>query len=416
MELESGMKFWSLVVFVTVVCALAVGLAACGGSGSSSTSGGSTSEETAEAPAETEKGEAETTGETAGGTSEGGLAKLFEGNFENPPATAPTLKKPANVYFISCGQAAEGCNIPATGAEEAAKALGWKLTVVDGKFGAGNAYNTGLQQAVAAHAEAIILLGIGCNQALTGLEAAAAAKIPVIGAQSFDCDDPKVEVGKPLFASSVEYSKATPSTAEYVEAAGRAGAEYLIAKLGGEVKAITVGLKGPVQLEYQEEGFLEALEECETCEVVDRVLGVPPDLENGKLKGAFATALSQNPDANVVWSSDDGVALPAEVPQAVRASGRGESVTVLSAGGCPPGTLELISGNLGMTANLCGTSVQWLGWAAVDETLRVLAGEKSAPEGMGFQLVDAEHMPEGESWEPPIDYKAGYEKAWGVAK
>jgi len=83
-----------------------------------------------------------------------------------------------------------GCSRPVAGAVAAAQALGWKTKVFDGQFGADDAYDTGIRQAVAAKATAILLIGIDCNTAKAGLEAAKSAGIPVLGANSFDCNDP----------------------------------------------------------------------------------------------------------------------------------------------------------------------------------------------------------------------------------
>src|SRR5580704_4663220 len=148
-----------------------------------------------------------TAGTGSSGTSSSGSAAInlapfeqalqadYKGHFTAPPTSAPAHKSGVNLWIISCGQASEGCAEPVANAKEAAQALGWKATVFDGNFGIGDAYNTGIRQAIADHAQAIITLGVNCNQAKAGYEAAKAAGIVVVGANSYDCSDPQVNSG-----------------------------------------------------------------------------------------------------------------------------------------------------------------------------------------------------------------------------
>ena len=54
--------------------------------------------------------------------------------------------------------------------------------------------------------------------------------------------------------------------------------------------------------------------------------------------------------------------------------------------------------------------------AAVDSMNSLFRGEKPAFSGLGWQLVDATHnLPASGPWIPPVDFKAVYEKAWGVS-
>jgi ribose transport system substrate-binding protein len=59
----------------------------------------------------------------------------------------------------------------------------------------------------------------------------------------------------------------------------------------------------------------------------------------------------------------------------------------------------------------------WFAWAAADTLNRVFAGGSPASfpnEGTGWQYVDKDtNLPSGETYEPPVDYKAAYEKIWG---
>ncbi|MGE0065871.1 MAG: hypothetical protein AB7T48_00820 [Solirubrobacterales bacterium] len=62
-----------------------------------------------------------------------------------------------------------------------------------------------------------------------------------------------------------------------------------------------------------------------------------------------------------------------------------------------------------------GVSVQELAWATVDRLVRIFGGETKTPAmGIGLALIDKENNlpPEGEGWQPELDYEAAYERNW----
>jgi ribose transport system substrate-binding protein len=380
-----------------------LGLAACG-----SSSGGATTS-TPNAGASTGSG----SGLTVAAAS-AKLAALYKGTFTAPPASAPTPAKGVDLWIISCGQASEGCAEPVAGAQAAAKLLGWQTHVFDGNFGAADAFNTGIRQAVAAHATAIMALGVDCNLVSAGLSAAAAANVPVIGINSFDCNDPMLNAGPAKFAGHIEYIPSASSVGEWQEAQGAAKADWMIANLNGNVNAIVLKLNGVTALAYQIKGFEDELAKCTSCHVLTTVAGNPPDLSNGVLKQAFSTALTKYPQANAIMSPDDSISAAVGEPSALQAAGRAKSVKVVGTGAYAQNIDEIRNGN-GESAEVAYDDT-WIGWAGVDETIRALAKSPMVPEGDGFQLVDATHnLPaSGQGFTTSTDYIAGYKKAWGL--
>ena len=46
----------------------------------------------------------------------------------------------------------------------------------------------------------------------------------------------------------------------------------------------------------------------------------------------------------------------------------------------------------------------------------VFLGQKPVDSGIGWTMVDAEHgLPASGEFVPPVDFKAEYQKAWGVS-
>jgi ribose transport system substrate-binding protein len=61
-------------------------------------------------------------------------------------------------------------------------------------------------------------------------------------------------------------------------------------------------------------------------------------------------------------------------------------------------------------------SSEWTGWAAVDTMNSVFAGQKPKNSGIGWTLLDENHnLPSSGPYNPKVNFKAVYEKAWGVS-
>lgn len=342
------------------------------------------------------------------------LQTFYKGTSVSPPTTAPTPPKNVNLWIISCGQASQGCAEPSANAKEAAQALGWKATVFDGNFGIGDAYDNGLRQAIAAHATAIIVVGTNCNQAKAGFQAAKAAGIPVIGANSYDCTAPDINDGPNLFAAVAQAAPQYSGTTAIEYADGVAKADWIIVHTKGQAKVINtdfVGLTGGV---YMNSGFVAEMKKCTTCQIVKTIDFNPPDTSNGNLKNEFASAVAQYPQANAAINISDGVMLPADFPQAIESAGRASSLCLVGTEGYAA-TISLIRNHDGVCAET-PYDTNWLAWGAVDTVIRVLDHKPTVAEGMGVQVIDATHgLPAaGKDWTSAINYKAIYEKAWGI--
>ena len=60
-------------------------------------------------------------------------------------------------------------------------------------------------------------------------------------------------------------------------------------------------------------------------------------------------------------------------------------------------------------------SSEWTGWAAIDTMNSIFDGQKPAVSGIGWTIADTtHHLPKARSFNPPVDFKAEYKKAWGV--
>lgn len=339
----------------------------------------------------------------------------YKGHFTAPPTSAPPHKSGVNLWIISCGQASEGCSQPVANSKQAAQALGWKATVFDGNFGIGDAYNSGLRQAIAAHAQAIITIGVNCNQAKSGYQAAKAAGIVVVGADSYDCTDPKVNDGSNLFSATVKFTPQIPSAGANEYEDGVAKADWIIVHTKGKAQVIDTNFAGLTGGEYLNAGFVHEMAKCTTCKIVKAISFSPQDTSDGTLKQEFASALAQYPQANAAVNISDGIIIQDGFAQAIQSAGRTQTLALVGTEGYAP-NIALIRGQNGEAADTPFDS-NWLGWGAVDTVLRLLDHKPAGYEGMGVQVIDpTHHLPAaGQSYSAPVNYQELYKKAWGVS-
>ena len=345
-----------------------------------------------------------------------------EGTDRALPDSAPKPQAGKKVWVISCLQAAEGCAVPAKGAEDAGKLMGWKMTVFDGQ-GAPDVYAKGIRAAIADKADGIILDVVDCVAAKSPLEEAKKAGIKIVANYSFDCDDPLLGAGgQSLFDAEVQYEQGQ-SYLELVEKDYSGSvADYVIAQTDGKAKIIMFTQEDILVGQHLYKGFEKRIAECKTCEIVKRVPFTLADLVTDKLQGKTTAALTQNPDADVVYAPYD-TAITLGIGRAVTAAGRDADVLVTGGEGLTP-NIGFVREGKGQDF-IAGAPSRWTGWAVADVMNRVLNGEPNVDSGIGFQTLDKDSpLPEDtpyydgnidENGKPKQDYEANYRKIWGVS-
>lgn len=364
---------------------------------------------------------ASTSGDAASTTGSGQydqlLADAYKGNFGELPTTGPAPAKDKKVWVISAGEQVDSYHQGALGVMQAGKVLGWDMTLYDGKLNPAN-YNAGVQQAVAAGADGVVLHVVDCVQVRPALKEAKAKGIKVVGFQDFDCDDPNVG-GKALFDAR-PVMQGTQKYDEVVKRWSAIQADWITAKTNGKAKIIGIKQDELLVLKYAREGFEEELAKvCPGCEIVETVNIKGTDF-GPKLQQKMQTAILQHPEANVVYSLYDGV-MSSGVGAAVVASGRNDDLLAVGGEGFEVNA-DMVRRGRGDQDAGSGFHNNWAGWAAADTMNRVFAGEQPVESGVGFQAYDAEHnLPASGPWTPvgtdgkPIDYKGAYKKVFNSA-
>jgi ribose transport system substrate-binding protein len=386
---KSSPRLSALPALAALGLVLGLAISACGGGSSSTSSGSATS------------GGEGSSGSSEVATSKAELAKLYKGEYGKPNPEAPAHKSGMNVWAISVGYEAQGSKIGVEEFKKGAEELGWNATLRDGKFSPTEEL-TAVREAVQANADAIWLEAIDCEPIKAGLEEAKQAGIVVIASNATDCSEP-------LYTASTELESGPYP--DYLTRFGEAQAVWAIADSNAEAKVLLVYENDIAGTKIINEGAKKRFEQCETCEIVGEVTFVGTEL-GPPLQQKVEQALLKYPTTTVVNGNYDTAAELGVVP-AVRSSGK--QISVLGAEGLPS-NLELLKN--GEQAMDVGYSFGWVAYSALDDMVRLLAGEKEVSKsGADLQVIDAENnLPagKGEPFEPPVDYKALYREAWGV--
>lgn len=376
---------------------LAIALAACSGS----SDGGDTSSTSA-----ADGGSA--TDPDVLAAAEAQLKLDQEGLYTSPPTEGPTAQAGKNVIIVPCGTAAPGCSVPADGMVDAAEALGWNTTVIDGELNP-TGYQDAMRQAIAAGPDGIMTTALSCTDIKPQLQAAIDAGIPVVGGpSSFDCD--ATDDGPNLYTAMINLG-GTP--VEFNDALGAMRANYIIAKTGGNAKIIMTEHSDFLSTTLSQAGFDRVIATCGGCEIVATVdiaagdLGVPATVQQ-----KVATVLQQHPEANVLVSASDTVL--GQIGQTLRQNNNPDLIVIGSES--YPDTLDLMREGYSTAAS--AYSQDWGGWATADTLNRIFAEGDTAEipdSGMNLQMIDKDHglNPEmGTPYTPSFDYKEIYEKVW----
>jgi ribose transport system substrate-binding protein len=371
--------------FVPPLAVLALLVSACGGTSAESDAGN---------------------GSTDIAAFENKLEALAEGTSTAPPTDSPAPAVGKKLVVVSLAQNLPAAATASEAAVEAADAIGWSGTILDGK-GDSNSQLSAVRQAIAVQADAILLVYIDCATVQAGLSEAKEAGIKIAGLESSDCSDSKE--GAPSLFDYVSTYQGKLRFPEFVKQAAYYTQVWNVVQSAGKAKTLILHETSVVTDKYVYEGDMQAYDECGSCSEPVVVEHTFADL-GPALQQKVQQALLQNPGVNGVAVSSDGI-LTSGVLAAIKTSGEDFPVMGME---CAEPNLDLIRTGQGQDACV-GFSIPWEAWSAVDGLNRVFAGEDpySVDQGNGLTLVDADHnLTESGPFEPPVDFRAAYEEAW----
>jgi ribose transport system substrate-binding protein len=311
-------------------------------------------------------------------------------------AKAPEHKK---IVAIACVTVAPFCDNVTKGAVEAATALGWEATYIDGK-GSIQGFVQAFETAINMKPDGIVTMALPESQLATYIAKAHAAGIKLVGASSIP---EKVSVEHGNYDAYVSVREDSNSLLQ---------AWYTVADSDGKAKVAWLwdpGFPFLVAALEREKKIIAECSECQAEEVGLRELSAAANPV--RMQELGSGLLARNPDVDYVLTpyglNSHSIAL------AAKAAGR--NIKVVAKNADPINVAFVAQGELQAEV---GASSNWGGWAAMDQMVRLLAGqpplqamEENQPEHI---FVKSNAPANGEfDFQKIYDYKGKYLELWG---
>ena len=314
------------------------------------------------------------------------------------PTSTPAPEAGKKLAIIICVKGS-ACEDAANAAAAAAQSIGWEVTLLDGQA-TPEGYEAAMRQALADNVDGIITTAMPEPIISEQLAEAEQRGIPTIALAEIPTDSPG---GK--YTTHVPFRETLGAMLE---------SWYAIYDSQGAAKAAFLWDTGYPHLEEALDAAVAQMEKCTGCEIVATETKTTAAFANPVEIGQAASSLAQRfagESSYLLTAYDLGVPAMAESVAAV-----GGGVKILTKNATPQSLDQIAKGTVLMDS---GTSTEWAGYAAIDQMIRLFAGEDPVPwweQGLPVRIFDASNVPaDGKfDWRAEFDYVAEYEKLWGL--
>ncbi len=321
------------------------------------------------------------------------------------PTSTPKPPTDENIALVACSGTIAGCVAPLDGAAAAAKDLGWTTTRYDGQ-GDPVTQNKVVTQAINSGATAVLLGGIDPAQIGSALQLAAEKKIPVGDLTQ------GIAPGKGI---------AFDVGGDYVQS-GVIQAAWIATDSDGKAVVLPTNDKEFASTNTIVSSTLKELKKCSGCTVKPTQYFVGSSIGNG-LGQQVAASLQRMPDVNyVIGALDPAVS---DMVTAINNVGIGNRVKIVSNVGLTQNLQFIADGNV-QAADIVYDNT-YLGYAAVDQLIRVLVGQPlyKTPGVTDARFAYNENTPHHlttkanvgdpkKPWTADNDAVSHYRELWGV--
>ena len=320
------------------------------------------------------------------------------------PTTGPKAQKNKTVVYVSLTQNSSGDADSSRGAGEAAKLLGWKYSVIDGR-GTPTGSADALAQAIALHPDGIILGSIGLDGVKVAMQGAAKQGIVFVTWHSTDKPGPVAD--PPVFVNV--------STDPY-DIANVAG-KYAVVHSNGTAQAEVITDRQFPIVVTKTQGIEDAISACKGCKLLSEDNGpfgeVPqrtPSLMNSLLQ-RYGNKLGYMLTFNDVYFD---FCVPSLKSAGVEP---GAPPFLISAGDGSPSAYQRIRTGQYQIATVPEPAIMH-GWQLADELNRAFAGEKPSGFVTKVHLVTKDNIDadggKDNRYDPQNGYREKYKAIWGV--
>lgn len=324
------------------------------------------------------------------------------------PAKPPAGKK---IEVLSCSQATTACSSIAAVAAQAARDVGWKATICDGKASP-SAENACIEEAIAEGDNGILLDAIDQSYISSSLANAEAKGIKVASIWENNVPGGRGTVQADMYLAPKVQAKLT--------------ADYLIAATDGHAKVLYLESPEFPTMYDQVPEVKKQLGKCSGCSIVATSI-VNYATVTTQLAPTVSGILASHPQINYIIEPFSDIS--PFVAQGITTSGRSGKVKIFSQACQPPGNVQIEKG--GPTVACLALPQPAGGWYGVDLLIRLfdhlpvpLPNSKSLPyfnntRGLPVMLADKSNIGEVTSgpygfWSGDINFKAHFYKLWGL--
>ena len=372
------------VIAMTLGVVMSLVAAGCGGGGGGGSSGGSQAADPLVKVGQKQIAEAE---------------KPLKFTPPGPPVDAAKARE-RTVLVLSVDQRVPTLAAAATAMKQAGAVAGLKVDVFDAQADVSR-MQQGVTQAINQKVGAMILLGIPTELVRSKL---GTTKIPAIAVLNNDPrpDEPGQGAGRNVYATSAPpYTKA-----------GQLLAYKAIVDRDGKANVVIFNSTGIDPAAPTVQGIKSVLDRCTGCK--SRMNDTPLADWSTKLPGLAQSEIRRDPNVNYLLPIFDGMGLFAAT--GVRQAGAAERVKLAAFNGVPAALALVQKGDV--FAADPGQSNEWIGWHAIDQSLRGMLGMKPADPEVPLRFFDTKSLQgvdvkdEGALY--GTAFRAGYRKLWGV--
>ncbi|MEU9162839.1 substrate-binding domain-containing protein [Streptomyces sp. NPDC048424] len=314
------------------------------------------------------------------------------------PTSGPPAASGKTLVYVAQTMTNPGVAGVAKGVEEAAKAIGWKLRVIDGD-GTPAGIQAALSQAITLKPSGIVIGGFDPQLTSQQMARAEAAHIPVVGWHA---------VGSP---GPSEHPRLFTNVTTKVEDVARISADWIIARSRGDAGVVLFTDDSIPFAKNKSELIRQELATCsgvrllttENIPIPDAASRTPQAVSS--LVSRFQGDWTHSVAINDLYFADAAPAL-----RAAGKPGAGPPFNI-GAGDGDPSAFQRINSEQFQAATVPEPLSQQ-GWQIVDEFNRAFAGRPASGYVAPVHIATADNSDGATSWDP-AGYREGYLRIWG---
>jgi ribose transport system substrate-binding protein len=315
------------------------------------------------------------------------------------PARGPRAQPGGLVVFVAGDLTNGGIAGAALGVQQAARAIGWQLQILDGN-GTTARQARALRAALRLKPTGIVLGGFDAAAQRLALRRARALGIPVVGWHAGTRPGPDRRAG--LF-NNVSTDPASVA---------RLAADYAIARSDGTANVVIFTDRRYPIAAYKADIMAAEIRRCRRCAVLDMV-NSPIDLAQQQMPAIVSSLLHRFGTRFRYMLAINGIYIGGALPAFVNAgSGGDEPPFAIGAGDGDASDFERIRAGDHQTASIA-EPLYMQGWQIIDELNRARAGQPPSGYIAPPRLITRADVPDGVVFDPPSGYRANYERIWG---